>query len=239
MPIGVFGPEGTTGWNVWGRFLGSVFPTVDRRIAANREGKKICQEIPEFSVFFFLSFRRVASDLSCIWFFLSHKKKTSVEGIVMKRCSGASSGNCTFARTFIKKASCSNKDSRDEHCHPKGNYCTQRMPASTKILELRHYSHVHHTQRGNGMINSMSITITETMASNLHFKPWNVARKKGWNSFSVLMKLGNLWCFFFCQNLREKHFLGNFMDQTAIFCWANQQSHQKSIARAYEKSTFF
>ena len=53
VPIGVFGPEGTTGWNVWGRFLGSVFPTVDRRIAANREGKKICQEIPEFSVFFF------------------------------------------------------------------------------------------------------------------------------------------------------------------------------------------
>lgn len=145
--------------------MGSVFP---RSIAANREGKKICQEIPEFSVFFFeVSNSCIRSFMHLILSFT--QEKTSVEGILIKRCSGSSSGNCTFARTFIKKTSCSNKDSRDEHRHPKGNYCTQRMPSSTKILELRHYSHVHHTQRGNGMINSMSITITETMASNLHF----------------------------------------------------------------------
>lgn len=30
VPIGVFGPEGTTGWNVWA-FFGLRFSTVDRR----------------------------------------------------------------------------------------------------------------------------------------------------------------------------------------------------------------
>ena len=79
-------------------------------------------------------------------------------------------------KNIYQKNNCSNKDSRDEHCHPKGNYgsqmkrnnlfrgrepydevpllcpCSARtvfawMPVSTNIIEFRHYSHVHHILR--------------------------------------------------------------------------------------------
>lgn len=88
VPIGVFGSEGTTGWNQ-GVFWAPFFHGRSPRTA---KVKRFVRKFQSFQCFFFeVSNSCIRSFMHLILSFT--QEKTSVEGILIKRCSGASSGN--------------------------------------------------------------------------------------------------------------------------------------------------